>query len=152
MVGVYVVATGRLASVGTAPDVVPEGMALRALPAGATYAVTHVWDEGAADWVPRAPDTSPVWSRGDWMDRMGGENEEALHALRLDTATPLALRAALDRMDRTLLRRDFVDVTHPETIAAVPRIADALVFAGKLTEQTRAAFVARMLERRTVAL
>lgn len=151
VVGLYVLADGRLVSVGTAPADVPAGHAVRALPAGAVYGVTHEWDDAAADWVPRPPVTTPVWSRGDWMDHMGGALEEVLHRLRLDPATPLPMRAALERMDRVLLRREHVDVTHPETIEAVPRIADVLVFAGALPLEGRAAFVARMLERRAVA-
>lgn len=145
MTGLYVVATGRLVSVGTAPEVVPDGMALAPLPVGATYGVSHDWDEGTAAWVVRAPDVSYTMSRGDWMARLGFERETALNMLRLNPASDLQTRATLATLESALLRRDEVDVRHAETIAGANILADVLIAIGIETTEGRAAFVAMML-------
>lgn len=104
------------------------------------------WNAALKDFEPivlAAPTTTPVMSRGEWMDRIGGSNEELLHQLRLDPASPLALRAKLERFHSELLRRADVDVRHPSTITASHELADLFFAYGRITD--KASFIVMLL-------
>ena len=103
------------------------------------------YDATVDDFVPvvAVATTTPILSRGAWMDRIGGSNEELLHQLRLDPATPLALRAKLERFHSELLRRADVDVRHLSTVTASNELANLFFAYGRITD--KAAFIAMLL-------
>ena len=118
MVGLYVLADGRLVSVGTAPADVPAGHAVRALPAGAVYGVTHDWDASTADWVAKGPTLRYVLSRLEFRwrytlaEQLGIELAERTH----ETAT---VRATLAVLRQSLAESTEIDVRDPRTVQGV---------------------------------
>lgn len=129
MVGLYVLATGELRSVGTAPAEVPAGHAVRPLPPGAQYGVTHEWDASTADWTPKRATFTTQLTPGDFMRPLGAR-EVVLHRVRLDPTADLMLRAQLEWLHSWLLRvsRSFVDLNDPLTpqgVALVVQVLDA---------------------------
>lgn len=148
MTGLYVVATGRLVSVGTAPEVVPDGMALAPLPEGATYGVSHDWDEGTAAWVEKAAPEITQMTAGDFMRRLGFEREVVLRMVMRDPTTPPLLAAQLDTLSAWLNRivTTGVDLDDPLIPTGVELMAHVLAGAGHLPEGLDA-FRASMLRR-----
>jgi hypothetical protein len=149
MHGLYVLATGRLHAVGTAPDVVPPGYGVRPMPDGAVYGVTHEWDEATADWVPAAPIMVPHMTPGEFARRLGVARETYVNAVRRNPATPLSVAAELDTFAAWLGRVSEVVVTDPVTIAGVGSLA-ALLDAGNQLPEGIPAFTAAMLALREV--
>ena len=148
IVGLYETATGRLLSVGTAPEVVPATMALAPLPEGATYAITHEWDAGARAWAVKGPPEVTVLSAGDFMRRLGFEREVALRMAMRDPATPLLLVARLDTLSAWLNRivTTGVDLDDPVVANGTALMATVLHEKGLLPEGPEA-FSAGMLRR-----
>jgi hypothetical protein len=148
MVGLYVLATGELRSVGTAPPTIPDGMAARALPEGATYGVTHEWDAATAEWVPKGPVLTTQLSPGDFM-RPLGEREVLLHRIRLDPSADLTLRSQVEWLHSWLLRvsRSYVDLDDPITAQGVALIVQVLDGAGVVPEGAAALTAAMMAPR-----
>lgn len=110
---------------------------------------THRWDANTISYAPvpgavATPRT--VMSKGDWMaDRLGLANEIALHAIRIDPAQPILVRAQLEALLAELARREFVDVQHPSTQLAAPMVTDVLIAAGRVQAADRDAFIAQLL-------
>jgi hypothetical protein len=150
VIGVYEVASGRLVSVASAANTVPDGMAARALPEGATYGVTHAWDEATADWIVKPPVLTTQLSPGDFMRPLGAR-EVLLHRIRLDPSADLTLRAQVEWLHSWLLRvsRSYVDLDDPITAQGVALIVGILDAAGQVPEGT-AALTATMLAPREV--
>lgn len=108
----------------------------------------ETYDPAVLDFVPiavSAPTMTPKMTRGDWMARIGFQNEAALHAARINPAGDVMQRAMLETLMAELNRRADVDVTHPSTIYASGVVADTLVQLGRIASQDRGAFVAQLL-------
>lgn len=148
MVGLYDITTRRLRSVGTAPAVVPEGMALEPLPDGATYGVTHDWDEATATWTEKAAPEITWMTSGDFMRRLGFEREVVLRMVMRDPTTPPMLAAQLDTLSAWLNRivTSGVDLNDPLVPVGVELMGQVLAGANQLPEGMDA-FRASMMRR-----
>ena len=148
MIGLYELATGRLVSVGTAPEVVPDGHAVASLPEGATYGVTHLWNESTRAWrLMPTPEVTRM-TAGDFMRRLGFEREAYLHALRLNASAPLETRAQVETLLQWLNRIVVtgVDLDDPIVPLGVEIMTQVLTAGGRLPEGPDA-FRATMLRR-----
>lgn len=152
MFGLYHVATGRLLSVTSTLPAPVEGTAVRALPEGAQYGVTHLWDESAADWIVKGPTLSKQLTPGDFMRPLGAR-EVVLHRVRLDPTADLMLRAQLEWLHSWLLRvsRSFVDLNDPLTPQGVALIVQVLDAAGVVPEGPEALTAAMLAPREVTA-
>lgn len=105
------------------------------------------YDATVEDFVPVAPvvTTTHKLTRGDWMARIGFQNEAAMHAARINPAGDVMQRAMLETLMAELNRRADVDVTHPATIYASGVVADTLVQLGRVASKDRDTFVAMLL-------
>ncbi|GAB1345023.1 hypothetical protein MASR1M101_41500 [Gemmatimonas sp.] len=148
MVGLYDTTTRRLLSVGTAPAVVPEGMAIAPLPEGAVYGVTHVWQEQPPAWVTAPTPEVTQMTAGDFMRRLGFEREVVLRMVMRDPNTPPMLAAQLDTLSAWLNRivTTGVDLNDPLVPTGVELMGQVLAGAGVLPEGMDA-FRASMLRR-----
>lgn len=122
---VYRIADGALVSRGTViANPLPVGLA--AVPTTPPSDAGEVWDADLLTFVVPPPVTRAVLSPLEFAGRFTDAEEDAVFALRTDPASPLPVRAALERLDRRqTLARD-VDVTDPRTIAGVHAVVGLL--------------------------
>lgn len=140
MIGVYELATGRLLSVGSPPTVVPDGCGFLALPEGATYGVTHTWEERSRTWVeiPAVVDTRLTVTQ--FRRRFTATERDRIELAQTEHPDPM-VRARLRRAEKELnaVQGQIADRRDPDLQRAVAWMSTVEIDGVKLVaDMTRA--------------
>ncbi len=105
-----------------------------------------VWDEAQRMFVPRPPaPVQRVLSKRRFMARIPVDHYITLTAIRLNPASPLELRAALETAAELRDMVSEINLDDPGTQQFVPVATDALIAAGRVAAADRAAYIAAWL-------
>ena len=138
---------GQMISVGTTLGEGIPGPLLGAVPYETRPDLdANVWDEAQRMLVPRPPaPPARVLSKRRFMGRIPVDHFVALNALRLDPATPIALKAVLETARELRDMVSEVNLDDPGTQQFVPVATDALIGVGQVAAADRAAYIAAWL-------